>query len=131
MSFMRETVYERLIWWRDLCGCIERFLCLIGSGCIKQPLNEKHIEKVIADSINSTGNDGIHLIIAMEELSELQKEISKELRGKGDKVNVLEELADVQIVIYYVKKILGISNEDIEKAISVKIDRLASIVYKE
>ena len=67
----------------------------------------------------------------MEELSELQKEISKELRGKGDKVNVLEELADVQIVIYYVKKILGISNEDIEKAISVKIDRLASIVYKE
>ena len=96
---MRETVYERLIWWRDLCGCIERFLCLI--------------------------------IIAMEELSELQKEISKELRGKGDKVNVLEELADVQIVIYYVKKILGISNEDIEKAISVKIDRLASIVYKE
>ena len=94
-------------------------------------MNEKHIEKVIADSINSTGNDGIHLIIAMEELSELQKEISKELRGKGDKVNVLEELADVQIVIYYVKKILGISNEDIEKAISVKIDRLASIVYKE
>ena len=94
-------------------------------------MDEKHIEKVIADSINSTGNDGIHLIIAMEELSELQKEISKELRGKGDKVNVLEELADVQIVIYYVKKILGISNEDIEKAISVKIDRLASIVYKE
>ena len=95
------------------------------------PMDEEHIEKVIADSINSTGNDGIHLIIAMEELSELQKEISKELRGKGDKVNVLEELADVQIVIYYVKKILGISNEDIEKAISVKIDRLASIVYKE
>lgn len=95
------------------------------------PMDEKHIEKIIADSINSTGNDGIHLIIAMEELSELQKEISKELRGKGDKVNVLEELADVQIVIYYVKKILGISNEDIEKAISVKIDRLASIIYKE
>lgn len=95
------------------------------------PMDEKYIEKIIADSINSTGNDGIHLIIAMEELSELQKEISKELRGKGDKVNVLEELADVQIVIYYVKKILGISNEDIEKAISVKIDRLASIIYKE
>lgn len=91
------------------------------------PMDEKHIEKVIADSINSTGNDGIHLIIAMEELSELQKEISKELRGKGDKINVLEELADVQ----YVKKILGISDEDIEKAISVKIDRLSSIVYKE
>lgn len=95
------------------------------------PMSEEHINKVIADSINSTGNNGIHLIIAMEELSELQKEISKELRGKGDKVNVLEELADVQIVIYYVKKILGITDEDIQKAVSVKIDRLASIVYKE
>ena len=95
------------------------------------PMNDEHIRKVISDSINSTGNDGIHLIIAMEELSELQKEISKELRGKGDKVNVLEELADVQIVIYYVKKILGISDEDIQKAVSVKIDCLASIVYKE
>lgn len=95
------------------------------------PMEEEHINKVIADSINSTGNDGIHLIIAMEELAELQKEISKELRGKGDKVNVLEELADVQIVIYYVKKILRISDEDIQKAVSVKIDRLASIVYKE
>lgn len=95
------------------------------------PMEEERINKVIADSINSTGNDGIHLIIAMEELAELQKEISKELRGKGDKVNVLEELADVQIVIYYVKKILGIADEDIQKAVSVKIDRLSSIVYKE
>lgn len=95
------------------------------------PMSDEHICKVIADSINSTGNDGIHLIIAMEELAELQKEISKELRGKGDKVNVLEELADVQIVIYYVKKILGISDVDIQKAVSVKIDRLSSIVYKE
>lgn len=81
------------------------------------PMDELHINKVITDSINSTDNDGIHLVIAMEELSELQKEISKELRGKGDKVNVLEELADVQIVIYYVKKILGITDEDIQKAV--------------
>lgn len=49
------------------------------------PMDEEHIEKVIADSINSTGNDGIHLIIAMEELSELQKEISKECVVKAIK----------------------------------------------
>lgn len=30
------------------------------------PMDEEHINKVISDSINSTGNDRIHLIIAME-----------------------------------------------------------------
>ena len=43
-----------------------------------------------------------NLIIVREELSELSKEISKELRGQGDKYNILEELADVPLGIYYV-----------------------------
>ena len=33
-------------------------------------------------------------IVAMEELSELQKEISKELRGQGDRDGILEELGE-------------------------------------
>lgn len=38
-------------------------------------------------------------IVAIEELSELQKEITKDLRGKGNKEHILEELVDVKIII--------------------------------
>lgn len=64
----------------------------------------------------------------MEELSELSKEISKELRGKGDKTNILEELADVQLGIYYVQEICKINNEDLYKAMNVKMKRLEDVL---
>lgn len=66
----------------------------------------------------------MNLIIAMEEMSELQKEISKGLRGKEDLDNILEELADVSIALEYIKMIYGIDQNLINKAINVKIDRL-------
>ena len=82
------------------------------------------------DSNLSDGNPRGHrnLIIAMEELSELSKEISKELRGKGDKTNILEELADVQIGLYYVQEICKINDGDLHKAINVKMKRLENIL---
>lgn len=39
------------------------------------------------------------MIVAIEELSELQKEICKYLRGKGDMQHIAEEVADVEIMI--------------------------------
>lgn len=82
------------------------------------------------DSNLSDGNPRGHrnLIIVMEELSELSKEISKELRGKGDKTNILEELADVQLGIYYVQEICKINNEDLYKAMNVKMKRLEDVL---
>ena len=49
-----------------------------------------------------------NLITVMEELSELQKEISKSLRGKGDRVSLIEEYADVMISLLYIKDIFNI-----------------------
>lgn len=72
-----------------------------------------------------------HLIIAMEELSELQKEVSKELRGKGDSTAILEELADVSIIISYIKEICGITDDALNKAINVKKDRLEDVLDKD
>ena len=82
------------------------------------------------DSNLSDGNPRGHrnLIIVMEELSELSKEISKELRGKGDKTNILEELADVQLGIYYAQEICKINNEDLHKAMNVKMKRLEDVL---
>ena len=39
------------------------------------------------------------LIVAIEELSELQKELCKSLRGEGCRANIIEEMADVSIML--------------------------------
>lgn len=98
------------------------------------PMSREQINKILVDSINSNIKDGNprghrNLIIVMEELSELAKEISKELRGKGDNTSILEELADVQLGIYYVQEIIGIQDESLLKAMAVKMERLASVLY--
>lgn len=102
------------------------------------PLTEKNIDKqwimsVMKQSIDSNLHDGNprghrNLIIVMEELSELSKEISKQLRDKGDQYNILEELADVQLSIYYVQEICGVNNDDLHKAMNIKMRRLEEVL---
>ena len=63
------------------------------------------------------------LIVAIEELSELQKELTKHLRGKGSRKNIAEEVADVEIMIEQIRYLfnLGISVEMVKK---IKLERL-------
>lgn len=96
-------------------------------------IDKEWILDILNQSVDSNLSDGNprghrNLIIVMEELSELSKEISKELRGKGDKTNILEELADVQLGIYYVQEICKINNEDLYKAMNVKMKRLEDVL---
>lgn len=65
-------------------------------------------------------------IVAMEELSELQKEISKELRGQGDRDGILEELADVMIVCGNIVNLQKITDAELSAATAVKLDRILS-----
>lgn len=99
------------------------------------PMPRSYIERLITQSIDSNlcdGNDRGHrnLIIVMEELAELTKEISKWLRGKGDLDCVIEELADVQLGIWYTQQIVGVPDEEINKAMVVKMNRVASGIQK-
>jgi NTP pyrophosphatase (non-canonical NTP hydrolase) len=50
-------------------------------------------------SLEQQNGRGYQISVAIEELSELQKELSKELRGRGRVISIAEEIADVQIVI--------------------------------
>lgn len=61
--------------------------------------------------------------IAMEEFAELQQEISKQIRGFGDKTGLLEEMADAYICLRYLQSIFSINSEDLQKAIDVKLQR--------
>ncbi|GAA0103258.1 nucleoside triphosphate pyrophosphohydrolase family protein [Paraclostridium bifermentans] len=64
------------------------------------------------------------LVVAMEELSELTKEISKALRDKLNIENMTEEIADVEIVVDKLKKKFNISDKDIEKWKEYKKSRI-------
>lgn len=61
--------------------------------------------------------------VAMEELAELQQEISKKIRGSKDKVGLLEEMADVYICLEFLKSIFNIHESDVFRAIDVKLER--------
>ena len=45
----------------------------------------------------------MQIIIAIEELSELQKELTKFIRGQADERHINEEMADVEIMLEQLK----------------------------
>ena len=65
----------------------------------------------------------LQLIIAIEELSELQKELTKNLRKCDNKEHIVEEIADVQLVLEELKEYFGISQEEIYKVKRNKVKR--------
>lgn len=69
-------------------------------------------------------DDKNQLIVALEELSELQKEICKKLRGNENVDMVIEEIADVYIMLEDLKQILNIKDKDIQREINFKLNRL-------
>lgn len=99
----------------------------------KSEINKQEILETLIKSIESNKDDGNprghgNLIIVMEELSELTKEISKWLRGKGDRISMIEELADVNLGIYYIQEICKITDDEVHKAMNVKVDRLDKVL---
>lgn len=97
--------------------------------------NDKKFEyelRTMDDKPLDIGTGTRNLVIVMEELAELQQQLSKFLRGKGDHIGLVEECADVIMGMDYVKHICNITDEEINKAINVKIDRLQNTkgVYK-
>lgn len=90
--------------------------------------SEQHImpsdwETIMDTSLKRDG-DTKKLQIAQEELAELIQAISKYMRGTPDSnMLVLEELADVTIILSYVRQICGFDLEDLVKAINIKLER--------
>ena len=91
---------------------------------------DKYIDEALRESKGKPiTEDWEHLVIAMEEMSELQKEISKCLRGKGNRSDLLQEMADVYICLAYVQAIcaedpeFAFSDDDLDRAIDTKLLR--------
>ena len=80
-------------------------------------------------AIETYGED-MQLTVAVEELSELIKEICKNRRGADNRDNIVEEIADCYIMLDQLIMIFGIRGVEVKRVIDEKLarleDRLAS-----
>lgn len=80
--------------------------------------------KIIVESIQHYGKNN-QSTVCMEECAELIQAISKAKRGKINRNNMIEEIADVLICIEMLKQMYMISDEKINKWIEKKQAREA------
>lgn len=78
--------------------------------------------EIYADALSLFGRDN-QLIVALEELSEAQKEICKALRCQVNLDHLAEEVADATIMLEQVRLIFDI-NDKVCQEMDAKMDRL-------
>ena len=77
---------------------------------------------VVKKSIEHYGAD-LQTVVCMEECAELIQAISKMKRGKDNRDNLIEEVADVMICIEILKHVYGISDNEIQNYVCQKQNR--------
>ena len=85
-------------------------------------LSEKERRRIIRKSLQKYSWK-TKCTVAMEEFAELQQQVSKQVRGYGDRIGLLEEMADAYICLNFLESIFDIKPEDLQKAIDVKLER--------
>ena len=85
---------------------------------------------IIKRSIEHYGKD-VQSTVCMEECAELIQAISKEKRGKPDKSNLAEEMADVIICIEMLKQIYNITEDEIYSWVIAKQERTIKRIKKD
>ena len=70
-------------------------------------LLDEYTEKDIFRSAIDTYGAVMQITVAFEEMSELQKELCKYLRGSGSQENIAEEIADVEIMMEQMKMLFN------------------------
>lgn len=80
-------------------------------------------EDILKKAINKWGKHA-QLLMVLEEMSELQKEILKHVnRGKDNLDEIIDETADVEIMLEQLKYIFGI-HEQVKERIPVKLTKV-------
>lgn len=88
-----------------------------------QPLDKQYLDDILEKNLQHNGKS-TELVIIMEELAELTQQVSKKFRCKEDPMHLLEEVADVYICLEELKLIAEIYDDEVEAAMSVKLDRI-------
>ena len=78
----------------------------------------------LMDKAIKTWGPNAQLLMVLEEMSELQKEILKNVnRGKNNIDEIIDETADVEIMLEQMKHIFQIQ-EAVEKRIPIKLEKV-------
>lgn len=85
-------------------------------------LPEKERRRIIRKSLDSQPWK-TKCTVAMEEFAELQQQVSKHIRGYGDRMGLLEEMADAYICLRFLESIFDVKPDELQKAIDVKLLR--------
>lgn len=82
-------------------------------------INETEVLQRALDTYGST----LQIAMVFEEMSELQKELCKYLRGKYSPENIAEEIADVEIMLEQMKMLFCCA-DDVRDVRRRKVERL-------
>lgn len=82
-------------------------------------INETEVLQRALDTYGSA----MQIVVMMEEMSELQKELCKHLRGRGSFEHISEEIADVEIMLEQMK-MLFFCTDDVRNERRRKVERL-------
>ena len=82
-------------------------------------INETEVLQRARDTYGSS----MQIVVMMEEMSELQKELCKYLRGRGSFEHIAEEIADVEIMLEQMK-MLFCCTDDVRNERRRKVERL-------
>jgi len=93
-------------------------------------MNHKEVTDTYKQAIETYG-ERAQKLMAIEEMSELTKEICKDFRGLLDRGHLIEEMADVLITIEQLAIIYEISDVAIFNACYKKIERLKERLEKQ
>ena len=63
-------------------------------------------------------------VFVLEEMAELQKELTKHRRGKDNRDEIVEESVDVLLTIFILLQVYGATMEDVTKIMHHKLSRL-------
>jgi hypothetical protein len=74
-------------------------------------------------AIETYGKD-MQLNVAIEEFSELIKEICKNKRGADNREAIIEEMADCYIMLMQLEIIFGVKDDEINGVTDAKLERL-------
>ena len=85
---------------------------------------EKEKIKILKMATEKWGKN-TQILMALEEMAELSKELLKNMnRNSDNKNNITEEMADVYILLEQLKTIYGILEDDINNIVEEKINKL-------
>ena len=79
-------------------------------------------QRVYEAALNKWG-EKLQATVAIEEMAEVQKEITKMLRGKLDREHMAEEIADATIMLEQLRQMLNI-NDSVESWMDYKVAEL-------